>query len=313
MALSDVGLPPAELILRIGDDPGDTMDRYLENGRRHRAIVENYLPEGWDWEAKTYLDWGSGAGRMIRHFLPEASTNRIIAADIDEPSVQWIRENLGPIEGLLVDEQPGVDLEDNSVDLVTGFSVMTHITDHWAGWLLEMRRVLKPGGLALLSFCGEAMIPRLLSRPVAIDDIGMLWIKYGNPWSFGGPTVLHSPWWIRAHWGRAFEIVRLDPSSLRAIETSHDLVLMRRPTEAPPSINELRALTEAEPREVRGLMSALDQAREELGELRTGYEAARLQGSRADNLALELSHILASHSWRITRPLRKMMARMRNG
>jgi len=125
-----VALPPRELIERIGDDPGDTVDRYLEVGRRHRELVESYLPPDWAWSGKTYLDWGSGAGRLIRHFVPEAATNRIMAADIHEPSVDWINVNLAPIEGIAVDVEPGVPLANESVDLVTGFSVMTHVTDH---------------------------------------------------------------------------------------------------------------------------------------------------------------------------------------
>ena len=32
----------------------------------------------------------------------------------------------------------------------------------------------------------------------------------------GGPLVLHSPWWIRGHWGRAFDIVELHPDRLPA-------------------------------------------------------------------------------------------------
>ena len=157
-----VALPPDELIARVGDDPGDTVGQYDAIGTRQRRLLESYLPPGWVWTDKTYLDWGAGAGRLVRHFLSEAESNRVIGADIHEPSVSWIEENLAPVEGLLVHEEPVIALDDNSVDLVSGFSVMTHITDHWAGWLLEIRRVLRPGGVALLSFCGQFMLPRLL-------------------------------------------------------------------------------------------------------------------------------------------------------
>jgi len=42
-------------------------------------------------------------------------------------------------------------------DLVWSVSVFTHLTDHWAGWLAELHRVLAPGGLAIVSFLGGAM------------------------------------------------------------------------------------------------------------------------------------------------------------
>ena len=310
-----VALPPRELIDRIGDDPGDTVDRYLEIGKRHRELVESYLPRDWAWSDKTYLDWGSGAGRLIRHFMPEAVANRIIAADIDEPSIAWITANLAPIEGIAVAVEPGIPLADESVDLVTGFSVMTHITDHWAGWLLEIRRILRPGGLALFSTCGDDMIPVLLKHPAPIDAIGMLVVKYGNPWAFGGPTVVHAPWWVRAHWGRAFEIVRIDARALRGEQHGHDLVLMRRRTGPPPSVAELEERAPGEPREIDALVSALQQTRAELAELRGDYErvrhAAYLNGLVADDRALQLEYLRGSRSWRLTRPIRRLGSRLR--
>ena len=34
----------------------------------------------------------------------------------------------------------------------------------------------------------------------------MLVTKTWNPLDSGGPFVFHSEWWLREHWGRAFEI-----------------------------------------------------------------------------------------------------------
>jgi SAM-dependent methyltransferase len=309
-----LALPPNELIVRVGDDPGDTVGQYDGIGARHRQLLESYLPVHWTWSDKTYLDWGAGAGRLVRHFVPEAENSRIIGADIHEPSVRWIRDNLAPVEGILVAEEPGIDLEDDSVDLVSGFSVMTHVTDHWAGWLLEIRRVLRPGGLALLSFCGEAMIDRLLQRDVPIDDIGMLVIKYANPWRFGGPTVLHSPWWIREHWGRAFDIVRVDAAALQGVETGHDLVLVQKPDTAPPSIEAMEVVNASDPRELVGVITALDQTKLELCEVRGSYETTRDEARElsfvVDDLELKLRIVQSSRSWRVTRPLRAITERL---
>ena len=307
-------LPPDELITRIGDDPGDTVDEYHAIGARHRQLLESYLPADWVWSDKTYLDWGAGAGRLVRHFLPEAETNRVIGADIHEPSVRWIQENLAPVEGLLVHEEPGIALEDDSVDLVSGYSVMTHITDHWAGWLLEIRRVLRPGGLALLSFCGPSTFPVMLHREPSIDEVGMLVLKYGNPWKFGGPTVLHSPWWVQAHWGRAFTVLRLDPAALQAVKTGHDLALLQKPASTAPSVEALEAIDHTDPRQVTGLMTALQQAKLELGSMRGDYEALREEALEqrlvAEDRALKLRVVQASHSWKITRPLRAITSRV---
>ena len=31
-------------------------------------------------------------------------------------------------------------------------------------------------------------------------------VNHGRAWDDGGPTVFHSEWWIREHWGRAFDV-----------------------------------------------------------------------------------------------------------
>jgi SAM-dependent methyltransferase len=43
-------------------------------------------------------------------------------------------------------------LEDSSVDLVSAFSVFTHIESFDLAWMMEIRRVLRPGGIAWITF-----------------------------------------------------------------------------------------------------------------------------------------------------------------
>jgi hypothetical protein len=44
------------------------------------------------------------------------------------------------------------------------------------------------------------------------DELGMAMLRLDQSYEkTSGPLVLHSPWWIRAHWGRAFEAVTLWP------------------------------------------------------------------------------------------------------
>src|SRR3712207_8661275 len=52
--------------------------------------------------------------------------------------------------------------------------------------------------------------------------IGMTVLGYGHPWEAGGPMVLHSEWWIRAHWGRAFEIDYFQPGGFTTPSRSEE-------------------------------------------------------------------------------------------
>ena len=54
-------------------------------------------------------------------------------------------------------------------------------------------------------------------------------LRNGQSWDLGGPMVLHSPWWIREHWGRAFDVLELQPHSFgtRAGD-GHGVVLLQK-------------------------------------------------------------------------------------
>jgi len=50
-------------------------------------------------------------------------------------------------------------------------------------------------------------------------------LNHGQDWELGGPTVFHSPWWLREHWGRAFELITLNEGNA---PREHGLVVLRR-------------------------------------------------------------------------------------
>jgi SAM-dependent methyltransferase len=183
------------------------------------------LPEGWTWSGKRVLDFGCGAGRALRHFVSEAGDAEFWGCDIDAQSVAWINASLNPpLRAFVNDEQPPLPRPDDSFDLIYALSVFTHLTDTWSAWLLELHRVLAPRGTLIASFLGAGMIEAVADEPWSEDRIGMNVLNAGRSWDRGGPSVLLSPWWIREHWGQAFEIERIDdrPSRRRRVSLSRD-------------------------------------------------------------------------------------------
>jgi SAM-dependent methyltransferase len=80
----------------------------------------------------------------------------VFGADIDKENVDWSTSNLTSGMFVHVPLMPPTSLRANSLDAVFGISVMTHLTEEvQLAWLKELRRVLKPGGVALLTF-GDA-------------------------------------------------------------------------------------------------------------------------------------------------------------
>ena len=257
-----------------------------------RDVIVANLPPGWTWPGKRVLDFGCGAGRTLRHFSSEAGAAELWGCDIDAASIEWLNANL-PVRGFVNRERPPLELEDDSFDLVYAMSVFSHITDEWSAWLLELHRVLAPDGVLIASFLGAGMSEAIAGAPWDEDRIGMNVLHAGQGWDRGGPSVLLSPWWIREHWGRAFDILELDPG---AGEGTHGLVVAR-PKPAAPSRDELERIDPAEPREISALRHNVRQLQRESAQARSQLDST-------------VAGFETSRSWRLTAPLRRITARL---
>jgi SAM-dependent methyltransferase len=208
-------LPPDDLARRVFtaiDDWSDPTQAYLDLGRETAEQIVRLLPEDWSFTGKRVLDFGSGAGRTLRHFAGQAGDAEFWACDVHEPSIVWLQDNLcPPFRAFHSPVDPPSGLAPESFDLIYGISVFTHLTDNSAGWLLELHRLLKPGGLLITTFMGRWSSEYFANEPWIEDRIGMNILGHNRDWESGGPAVLMSEWWLREHWGRAFEILKIEP------------------------------------------------------------------------------------------------------
>jgi SAM-dependent methyltransferase len=334
--MPQVPLPPVELVQRVGriDDP-DVAAGYEAIGRHSRERVERLLPADWSWDGKRVLDFGCGAGRTLRHFLDEAERGEFYGCDIDAPSIVWLEKNLSPpLHVFESAEEPGLPQPDRFFDLVYAFSVFTHLTDHWAGWLLELNRVLKPGGLLIATFLNEGLWAEYGDGHWDEDRIGMHVIKKWNPWESGGPIVFHSEWWIREHWGRAFEVLfleRTDPANtvegqgaalFRRRSTPVDRAYLEQVGDNPREFEAARHDVEQLHQEAAALFAQLSSATDSYLALAATTkdletERVRLSGqverlaAQVVELQAQLARISTSRSWRLTAPLRAVAAALR--
>jgi ubiquinone/menaquinone biosynthesis C-methylase UbiE len=103
------------------------------------------------------LDWGCGHGRVTRHFLQNWRGTEIWGTDIDPENIHWCKRRFSDGVFVLSPLWPPSELPAETFDAVFGISVMTHLSaPAQQAWLAELSRVLKPNGLALLTFSGEA-------------------------------------------------------------------------------------------------------------------------------------------------------------
>ena len=305
-------VPPPDLVARIGG----TCEQYLEFALAQRRILESLLPANWSLDGKAVLDLGCGPGRTLSAFLEEGETAEFVGCDIHAESIAWASSALSPpFTFFMCHETPPLAQPDQRFDLVYAMSVFTHITDQWSNWLVELHRVMRRGAIAVVSVLG----PIVASREFGIDwddRIGMVSMNFHQGWEIGGPSTLLAEWWVREHWGRAFEILSFEhPDEW----FDQDFVVMRK-REVTVTAEQLEAVDHRDSREYASLACNLELLRRQqqtLGEQVREARRARLaaetfaqrQQAELERLTRLLHEISGSRSWRLTAPLRRARRR----
>jgi ubiquinone/menaquinone biosynthesis C-methylase UbiE len=248
-------LPPIALRTRVGGK----LDDYYEIGRGHVGLINAMLPQAWTWADRRVLDFGCGTGRTLVSLKTEAPDADLWGCDIDESSIEWARDNLSPgLRFVKNEELPPLDLVGSQFDLIYGMSVFTHLVETWSDWLLEIHRLLKPGGYGIFTFLGEGMMPGLTGAEWQEESVGMIALDVGRKWDQGGPNVFHSEWWLRAHWGRLFQVEEVMPYADVAHRHGHGFVRVRKDDREVPTKRALERVEADDPREISSLQLNID-------------------------------------------------------
>jgi ubiquinone/menaquinone biosynthesis C-methylase UbiE len=106
---------------------------------------------------RNILDLGCASGRVLRHFACQSDNfESIYGADINLKHIKWIDSHLP--KSILAFHNcslPHLPFSDHQFDMITAFSVFTHIETFDTFWLLELRRILRPGGLIYITVSSE--------------------------------------------------------------------------------------------------------------------------------------------------------------
>jgi 2-polyprenyl-3-methyl-5-hydroxy-6-metoxy-1,4-benzoquinol methylase len=104
------------------------------------------------------LDVGCGDGRFASELAHAGA--RVVAIDVAQEPLRRARARDASLDLRLVPVCGGWPLEDASFDVVWAGEVIEHVADT-AGWLSEVRRVLRPHGRLLLSTPNVGLVARL--------------------------------------------------------------------------------------------------------------------------------------------------------
>jgi SAM-dependent methyltransferase len=210
---------------RMGYHPND--DRgYLNTGKYDHDLVLQFVTRSCQTRGEPFriLDFGCSSGRVLRHFDKErvAAGWDLYGVDIQARPIEWMRQHFPAHFRVCTGSTiPHLPFEDGYFDCIYGISVFTHIKFLWDTWLLELRRVMKRGGLLIQTIHAEPAwefyykhraeewvrrnhAPEVLRQPTMNVDY----------FYYGDATVSQVFWKAdvaRAFWGRYWDVLEITP------------------------------------------------------------------------------------------------------
>src|SRR5262249_50601987 len=105
-----------------------------------------------------------------------------------------------------------LDYDMESFDVIYALSVFTHLPQRLqAHWMSEMRRVLKPGGVLVMSLHGDALLGKL-SRAERTDyRAGHLVVRTGDLPGTNHCAAFHPSAYVRSVMAEGFDILEMAP------------------------------------------------------------------------------------------------------
>jgi SAM-dependent methyltransferase len=209
----ELPLPPAKLrVLVCGSaDP----EYFLDAGRRHAALFREMVdrngidPEEWT----AILDFGVGCGRVARWWA-DVQGPAMYGCDPNPLLANWTRAHMPFVNAAVSEQDPPLPYADDSFDFVYALSIFTHLGErHALPWMTELRRIIKPGGLLLLTVAGEAYRERLEPGDAGRYDRGEEVVQFDSARGTNLCIAYHSPAYMSGRMLDGFELVDTLPAS----------------------------------------------------------------------------------------------------
>ena len=109
-------------------------------------------------EFTSILDFGCGCGRILAGWEPFLAKDvTLLGCDINSTLVAFCQENIPFARSWTSTYLPPLQqVSNDSLDFVYAASVFSHVTESAArDWAEEMRRIIKPGGVLMISYNGS--------------------------------------------------------------------------------------------------------------------------------------------------------------
>jgi 2-polyprenyl-3-methyl-5-hydroxy-6-metoxy-1,4-benzoquinol methylase len=190
--------------LRVArEGSADVLDAF----RTNRRPEEDY---------SRWFDFGCGCGRLSRALIEDDRARRLTGVDPDEAAVRWAA---GHLRGSFrtIDRRPPTAMPAGSFDVAVAISVFTHMEESsQRAWLAELRRLLRPGGLFIVSTLGPDrlnLVPGLTEgQSDEFAARGFLFAPGGGAFNWNG--AFHNRAFMEETWSPLFRLRDFRPEGM---------------------------------------------------------------------------------------------------
>lgn len=222
----DAPIPPARHLLVTSATPD--VEWFLATGEATAAAFRAAL-NGVGRPIESFervLDFGCGCGRVLREWR-EIDGPEFHGSDYNPSLVQWCRDHLGCATVGKNELTPPLRYASQSFDLCYAVSVFTHLPESMQdAWLAELKRVLRPGGILLVTLSGEGDLARTTPGEQERFRSGELIVVDG---SYAGTNMCgayHPEAYVRQKWSGYFEVLEFIPEGAKGCPRQ-DLYVLR--------------------------------------------------------------------------------------
>jgi SAM-dependent methyltransferase len=177
-APDNLPLPPARLTFLVRWRY-DIQDYYESGVLGYSCIADVLKTNGFEPERfHSVLDFGCGCARILRHWK-RVDGQKLYGVDYNADMVEWCKDALPYAAFEKSGSEGRLGFPDGFFDFVYASSVFTHFDERLQHfWIGELGRILKPGGLLLITTMGETRLAQLSPSELKAFKAGNLIIQY---------------------------------------------------------------------------------------------------------------------------------------
>ena len=221
-------IPPPKLLYLVAGTADVAW--FLQSGSLAASSMQDILAKNGitTSQFEAVLDFGCGCGRVIRH-LSSWQTTKLYGVDYNPQLIKWCQRNLRSAQFMTNDLNPPLSYANAAFDFIYALSVFTHMPEALQlAWMSELTRVLKPGGLLLITTHGDYYLQYLTSDEQAQYRAGHLVIHFEIEAGSNTCAAFHPVTYVREYLACGLTVIDHGVEGAKG-NPRQDVLLLRKP------------------------------------------------------------------------------------